>query len=99
MKTSKQLSCLVKYRQNIDKEHTMFHTNCHLVLVTFNNMDAHLFNHYVNIFTTSYIPYHRINDNANGNDIHVFDVMATGPKSTYVTIHISKKHVTVCTKE
>jgi len=26
---------------------------------------------------------------------HVFDVMATGPKSTYVTIHISKEHVTV----
>ena len=84
MKTSKQLSSHVKCRQNIDKDHTMLHTNCHLVLVTFNNMDAHLFNHYVNIFTTSYIPYHRINDNDNGNDIHVFDVMATGPKSPYV---------------
>jgi len=29
------------------------------------------------------------------NDKHLFDIMATGPKSTYVTINISTEHVTV----
>jgi len=33
--------------------------------------------------------------NDNDNDKNVFDIMAIGPKSTYVTINISNEHVTV----
>jgi len=33
--------------------------------------------------------------NYTDNDKHLFDIMATGPKSTYVTINISTEHVTV----
>jgi len=31
-----------------------------------------------------------------GNDKHVFDIMTTGPNSTYVTINISTEHVNYC---
>jgi len=37
----------------------------------------------------------KVNDNDNDNDKHLFDIMATSPKSTYVTINISTEHVTV----
>ena len=34
-------------------------------------------------------------DNDNDNDKHLFYIMATGPKSTYVTINISTERVAV----
>ena len=35
------------------------------------------------------------NDNDDDNDKQLFDIMATGPKSPYVTTNISTEHVTV----